>query len=142
MLMPANDDAIKDYVDRSGFKSDTAFVLEQLNLVQEQYTKLASFKLTLNKDNSFPQAVETQAKLAKTTSDLTAKTKELFDIEQKLAALRKQSVNTPPVSGAKPVLLDPLDRPISRLRHPPKHWRMQQIRSPRQTPPPDRNITT
>jgi hypothetical protein len=66
---------ITEYVDRSGVKSDSEFMLAQLNSIQEKFTVLSEFKLKLNTDGSFKDAANTQAALKKATDELATATK-------------------------------------------------------------------
>ncbi len=77
--MSAENGKIDQYVDRNGFKGDTQFILDQLNLIEDRFTAVNSLKVKLNTDNSFKTATQTTNELRQATDSLTGSVKTLND---------------------------------------------------------------
>jgi len=115
------EDRIDSYVDRTGFASDTKFVLEQLNTILEVFNKLDNVKIGLFKSTGLGETiplikeantqitkmVDAQQKLATVTTRTAEATRVEVEGQRSLSeALAKNKLETDKLSAAKKKLAD------------------------------------
>jgi hypothetical protein len=115
------EDRIDSYVDRTGFKSDTDFVLENLNTIYEAFKKLDSVKLGLSKSSGLSESIplikeantelakmsDSQAKLAEaTTKAATANRQESASARELLELLSRNQIEQKKLADEKKRLND------------------------------------
>lgn len=84
------EDLIKEYVDRTGFSSDTKFVLEELNKIWAAYQQLDKFKLSLDKNSGLAQVTILAKQAGEEFTKLNTSTEKLAESTKKQATSNKQ----------------------------------------------------
>lgn len=81
------EDRIDNYVDRTGFNSDTEFVLGQLNTIYEAFKKLDNIKISLGKSTGLAEAIPL---MKQANTELNT----VIDSQNKLAEASKKAADT------------------------------------------------
>jgi predicted nucleic acid-binding Zn-ribbon protein len=84
------EDLIREYVDRTGFSSDTKFVLDELNKIWAAYQQLDKFKLSLDKNSGLAQVTILAKQAGEEFTKLNTSTERLAESTKKQASANNQ----------------------------------------------------